>query len=86
MDYDPGMTCDRLAMIVQLMFALSAVAAKVDFRDDGVCRVDGKPFFPIGCWVYGIDGNVLADLHAHHFNTVVGNGLAPAHIPLLEVA
>src|SRR5690348_11038586 len=74
----------KSAAILCVATAFVAAATKVDFRDDGICRVDGKPFFPIGCWVYGIDSNVMADLHEHHFNTVVGNGLTPKDIPLLE--
>src|SRR5438067_1675975 len=59
-------------------------ATKVTFDDQGFCRVDGKRFFPIGVWVYGIDSNVLADLHEHHFNTVLGNGLNPRDVPAVE--
>src|SRR4051812_25583119 len=61
-----------------------AFAHKVDFGPDGACRVAGKPFFPIGVWVYGLDADVMADLHEHRFNTVVGNAINPAHLPLLE--
>lgn len=49
-----------------------------------MCRVDGKPFFPIGVWVYNLDVDIMADLHEHRFNTVVGNSLAPSHLPLIE--
>src|SRR5262249_20798754 len=61
-----------------------AAAAEVTFDDQGLCRVDGRRFFPIGVWVYGIDPAVLADLHEHRFNTVVGNGLKPADVPAIE--
>ena len=48
------------------------------------CRVDGRPFFPIGCWLYSLDTDVMADLHEHRFNTVLGNGIKPADLPLIE--
>jgi len=64
--------------------SIVSAATKVTFRDDGICQLDRKPFFPIGCWVYSIDSNVIADLHEHHFNTVTGNGLAPKDVPMLE--
>jgi hypothetical protein len=59
-------------------------ATKVTFDDHCLCRIDGRRFFPIGVWVYGIDANVLADLHEHRFNTVVGNGIKPADVPAIE--
>ena len=61
-----------------------AHAHKVDFGPDGTCRVGGKPFFPIGIWIYGLDADVMADLREHRFNTVVGNSVQPAHVPMLE--
>jgi hypothetical protein len=59
-------------------------ATKVDFAPDGACRIDGKPFFPIGIWVYGLDPGIMADLHEHRFNTVLGSGFQPSHLPLVE--
>lgn len=61
-----------------------ASAVKVDFAADGTCRVGGEAFFPIGIWVYGLDPAVMADLHEHRFNTVVGNGFGPDTLPLIE--
>src|SRR3954468_18314965 len=55
-------------------------AAKVTFREDGISLVSGKPFFPIGIWTYEINTNVLADLHEHQFNVVIGNGFEPRHL------
>jgi hypothetical protein len=46
----------------------------VAFRSDGIALVNNKPFFPLGIWVYSLDSNVMADLHDHCFNTIVGNG------------
>ncbi len=60
----------------------SAARAKDSFRHDGMFVVDGKPFFPLGIWVYNLDSNVMADLREHHFNTVVGGGFKPDDIPL----
>src|SRR4051794_35331458 len=62
----------------------AGAATKVTFDDQGLARVDGKRFFPIGVWVYNIDPAVLADLHEHRFNTVVGNGIKPADVPAIE--
>jgi hypothetical protein len=76
--------CTFLACGFALLAPAVALAHKVDFGPDGTCRVDGKPFFPIGIWVYGLDTNVMADLHEHRFNTVIGNGVKPTDVPLLE--
>ena len=74
-----------IMLVLDLGLALSASAGtKVAFRADGICLVNGKPFFPIGCWVYNLDSAVMADLRAHHFNTVVGNGFVPGDLPLVE--
>ena len=62
----------------------SALAHKVDFGPDGACRVNGKPFFPIGVWVYGLSPDVYADLHEHRFNTVLGNSLKTSDLPEIE--
>src|SRR5437763_16911547 len=62
----------------------AAGATKTSFDKDGHCLVDGKRFFPIGCRVYGLDSNVLADLHEHGFDTVCGGGLNPRHVKICE--
>jgi hypothetical protein len=75
----------HVPVAVLLLSATVALAGtKVDFTKDGTCRVDGKPFFPIGVWVYNLDPAVMADLHEHRFNTVLGNGLLPKDLPLVE--
>ncbi len=56
----------------------------VSFDPAGNAVVDGKPFFPIGVWVYGIDPNVMADLHEHQFNTIVGGGINPRDVKVIE--
>lgn len=79
------MRCLIITIFILILTAgISTAATKVDFRSDGICRVDGKPFFPIGMWVYAVDTAVIADLHEHQVNTVVGNGLKPGDIPMLE--
>ena len=81
----PGSSLIVLWLALVIAAAASpAVANEVDFSADGACRVDGKPFFPIGVWVYGLNPEVMADLHGHRFNTVVGNGIHPSDLPLLE--
>src|SRR4051812_3801939 len=77
-------TRSLLALILALCFTHPALAGKVDFGPDGACRIDGKPFFPIGVWVYGLNSDVMADLHEHRFNTVLGNSLNPSNLPELE--
>src|SRR3954467_6189155 len=66
------------------LLAATSAPHEVGFGPDGNCRVNGKPFFPIGVWVYGMDADVMADLHEHRINTIVGNALKPADLPLLE--
>ena len=48
--------------------------SKVTFRKDGITLVNGKPFFPIGIYLYDLNGPVMADLHEQRFNTIIGNG------------
>ena len=71
-----------------LVLALSAERAqgrtRVTFRADGTCLVNGEPFFPIGCWVYGLNPDVMADLREHRVNTIVGVGFEPSDLPLIE--
>src|SRR2546421_76733 len=74
----------RVVFIAILCVASLARAAKVDFDDRGYFRVGGKPFFPIGCWCYEMNEAVVADLHEHHFNTVVRWGFKPDDIKLFE--
>jgi hypothetical protein len=80
------MTATRalLGCFLLLCPSLPALAHKVDFAPDGTCRIDGKPFFPIGVWVYGLNPDVYADLDEHRFNMVLGNSLKPADLPEIE--
>jgi hypothetical protein len=80
-----NMAASAAAALVLLVGSLApAAATKVTFDADGLCRIDGRRFFPVGVWVYNIDSAVLADLHEHRFNTVVGNGIKPADVPAVE--
>jgi hypothetical protein len=58
-------------------------ATHVEFRSDGIALLNNKPFFPLGIWVYNINPDVMADLHDHHFNTIVGNGFAPKQMQFI---
>jgi hypothetical protein len=77
------------AFILLLIFAASLAAQDtkgtiVSIRDDGIFLVNGKPFFPIGIWLYELNTNVMADIHEHRFNTVIGNGFGPATLDELH--
>src|SRR4051812_26524626 len=77
-------TALSIVLLACALLAPTSAAHEVGFAPDGTCRVGGKPFFPLGVWVYGLNPEVMADLHEHRFNTVVGNSLNPADLPLLE--
>ncbi len=66
-----------LCTLAQTRPAPTTAPEHVTFRDDGITLVNGKPFFPIGIWVYHLNTDVMADLHEHLFNTIVGNGFGP---------
>jgi hypothetical protein len=77
----------RLSIAILLLTCAPCAMAggvKVTFDDRGDCCIDGKRFFPIGIWVYNLDTNVMADLHEHRFNTIVGGGFKPADLGLIE--
>lgn len=57
---------------------------KVTFRDDGIALLEGKPFFPIAIWVYELNADVMADLHEHQFNAIVGNGFGPDNLDFIH--
>jgi hypothetical protein len=73
-----------LSLLTACSFVRAASGTKVTFDEQGCCRVDGKRFFPIGVWMYDISPTVLADLHEHHFNTIVGNGVKPTDLATIE--
>src|SRR5262245_28262177 len=53
--------------------------SQVTFNAEGTALVDGKPFFPIGVFTYGLTPEVLAELREVQCNTVV-NGLKPSDL------
>jgi hypothetical protein len=67
-----------LLIFTASLSAQDTKATKVSIRDDGIFLVNGKPFFPIGIWLYELNTNVMADIHEHRFNTVIGNGFGPS--------
>ncbi|MEO6437077.1 MAG: hypothetical protein ABIP55_15140 [Tepidisphaeraceae bacterium] len=58
--------------------------SKVSIDPDGVTVVNGKRFFPIGIYAYELNSLVMADLHEHRFNTVIGNGFKPDQLDFLH--
>jgi hypothetical protein len=71
--------------LLLLFFTASAFAGnKVTFNNEGICLVNGKPFFPIGVFVYNVSTDVMADLHEHHVNTILGVGYTAKDMPLIE--
>src|SRR3954451_19608032 len=78
------LVCGIIGVTLAWLPMTATAGTKVDFAADGTCRVDGKPFFPIGVWPYSLDPAVMADLHEHRFNTVVGSLFKPSDLPLIE--
>ena len=75
----------RILLLLCMCFSTSVFATnKVSFSDEGVCLVNGKPFFPIGMFVYTLNSDVMADLHEHHINTILGIGYTAKDMPLIE--
>jgi hypothetical protein len=75
----------RFSLLITLFLTLSTFAAnKVAFNREGTCLVNGKPFFPIGMFVYNLNTDVMADLHEHHINTLCGIGYTAKDMPLIE--
>lgn len=48
-----------------------AAGTKVKFDSAGILQVDGKPFFPLGIFVYQLTSDIMADLHQQQFNTII---------------
>jgi hypothetical protein len=77
----PSVKAEKPAGVEKASTGVSA--STVAFSPEGNFLVNGKPFFPIGIWIYDLNPDVLADLREHHFNTVVGL-LKPAHVKPIE--
>jgi hypothetical protein len=58
-------------------------ASHVAFNDDGIALVDGKPFFPVGMFIYELNSDVLAELHELQCNTVL-HGFRADQLDLLH--
>lgn len=70
-------------------FAFTRVAElpkrRVDFDPQGRCRVNGKPFFPIGMYSHFLNEKDAERYAEGPFNTVVVYGLStPEHLKVLE--
>ncbi|HTL28071.1 MAG TPA: hypothetical protein VL282_02570, partial [Tepidisphaeraceae bacterium] len=73
-----------IVALLLLVATNSFAANKVAFNNEGICLVNGKPFFPIGIFVYNLNSDVMADLHEHRFNTICGVGYTAADLKLIE--
>jgi hypothetical protein len=73
----------RISILLAIVLACAPVVhaqSKVQFDKNGIAQLNGKPFFPIGLWVYDASPAVLKDMQSKHFNTVIGNGFKPGDI------
>ena len=68
----------KYAPFLSLLLFLAPVAlgqgSKVAFDARGNTLVNGKPFFPIGIYVYDLSDAVVKDITSKGFNVVIGNG------------
>ena len=60
-----------LLTLAILLLVSVPCCAKVTFDATGTTLIDGKPFFPIGVYLYGFDTDVLAEVHNQGFNTII---------------
>ncbi len=61
-------------MFLLIVLSVSAANAGTKFDACGFIQADGKPFFPIGIYLYELTPDVMKDIKAKHFNTIIGNG------------
>ena len=68
----------KLSTFLFSLLVLSSPAfaqpSKVNFDERGNTIVNGKPFFPIGIYVYDLSDDVMKDIKSKGFNVVIGNG------------
>src|SRR2546423_7399337 len=64
------MTVALFSVLVGTAFA----SPKTSFNSHGFIQVNGKPFFPIGIYLYELTPDVMKECKAKHFNTIIGNG------------
>jgi hypothetical protein len=63
--------------------ANAQAGSHVTFNDEGIALVDGKPFFPVGIFLYELNSDVLAKLHELQCNTVL-HGFRADQLDLLH--
>lgn len=63
--------------------AQSPSPSKVTFDERGIAQFNGKPFFPVGMFLYSLDEAVLAELRDVQCNTVV-NGFRVDQLDLIH--
>lgn len=75
----------HLLLVAALLLACLALpaGARVAFDASGTALVDGKPFFPVGIYLYDFNSDVLAEIHQQGFNTVV-YAVNPSHLGTLK--
>jgi hypothetical protein len=64
----------KIGLILLLFVSLTLAAApvpRVTFDPAGTALVNGKPFFPVGIFSYGLDNSVMAEIKKRNFNTIV---------------
>jgi hypothetical protein len=78
----------KVLQVVLFLVGWAAADAKdtvsrVSFNEEGMAIVEGKPFFPIGMFIYELNAEVLAELHELQCNTVL-HGFEPQQLDLIE--
>ena len=73
-----------LLLAILLMSAIPfACYGRMSFDRSGTTLVDGKPFFPVGIYLYSFDSRILAEVHQQGFNTVIW-GITPKDLDTLK--
>src|SRR5438552_17557192 len=73
-------------LVLSTAIPLAAAPRHVEIDANGIFLVDGKPFFPLGIWVYDLMPSTLDDVRFHKFNLVVGNGFNFDQLDLIQNA
>jgi hypothetical protein len=71
-----------LALLLAAAFPLTAGAA-VKFDERGITRIDGRPFFPVGIYLYDFNSDILAEVHQQGFNTIIW-GASEKDLPTIK--
>jgi hypothetical protein len=70
-------SCSFVRFVGSLLLVASTAlgqGSKISFDAQGNTIVNGKPFFPIGIYVYDLSPDVMKDIKSKGFNVVIGNG------------